>query len=138
MMRITGLQLVVFLGGWWLLPTPAMGSHVDVKTSTPLALRAKQIPSIIAPPRMAMFLQRTPNYPQLKRPSTSSSLDTALAVRGGASNVPVGDFLNAVDLFGTGVFAFSGAVTAGKMGMDLLGMIIVATITSVGGGKNQS
>jgi uncharacterized membrane protein YeiH len=39
-----------------------------------------------------------------------------------------------MDLFGTAVFAFSGAVTAGKKGMDLLGMVIIATITAVGGG----
>ena len=41
---------------------------------------------------------------------------------------------NAADLFGTAVFAFLGALTAGKEGMDLLGMIIVACVTSVGGG----
>ena len=58
--------------------------------------------------------------------------------RGGAtaiiSDKDVSAFLNAVDLFGTGVFAFSGALTAGKKGMDLLGMVIIATVTSVGGG----
>lgn len=39
-----------------------------------------------------------------------------------------------MDLLGTAVFAFSGALTAGKKGMDLLGMLLLATITSVGGG----
>lgn len=61
--------------------------------------------------------------------SVSSS---ALELRGGATDATA--FLNAVDLFGTGVFAFSGALTAGKKGMDLLGMVILATVTSVGGG----
>jgi len=63
------------------------------------------------------------------------------ALRGGAMPVPVIDtsvevqsFFQAVDLFGTGVFAFSGAVTAGQKGMDLLGMIIISTITAIGGG----
>jgi len=69
--------------------------------------------------------------------SSSSSL---LNFRGGsstalaASTVSVDNFLNAVDIFGTAVFAFSGALTAGKKGMDLLGMFIIATITAVGGG----
>ena len=55
-------------------------------------------------------------------------------IQGKASTDPVDTTLNALDLFGTGVFAFSGAVTAGKKGMDLLGMVIIATITAVGGG----
>jgi uncharacterized membrane protein YeiH len=37
-------------------------------------------------------------------------------------------------MFGTGVFSFAGAVTAGKKGMDLFGMVLVATLTAVGGG----
>ena len=63
-----------------------------------------------------------------------------LYIRGGGGNdasvssASVNSFLEAVDLFGTGVFAFSGALTAGKKGMDLMGMCIIATITSVGGG----
>mmetsp|Transcript_18415 Transcript_18415/g.25342 ORF Transcript_18415/g.25342 Transcript_18415/m.25342 type:complete len:312 (-) Transcript_18415:192-1127(-) len=59
-------------------------------------------------------------------------------LRGGAvaamEKDPVAAFVNAVDLFGTGVFAFSGAVTAGKKGMDLLGMTYIAVIAAVGGG----
>ena len=43
-------------------------------------------------------------------------------------------FLYAMDLLGTAVFAFSGALTAGKKGMDLLGMVIIAAVTSCGGG----
>ena len=59
----------------------------------------------------------------------------ALDIRGGASSTnSVDAFLHAVDLFGTGVFAYTGALTAGKKGMDLMGMLIVATITAVGGG----
>ena len=69
--------------------------------------------------------------PQKKRFTASSS---ALVLRGGASPGSVAAFLNAMDLLGTAVFAFSGARTAGKKGMDVLGMLIIATITSVGGG----
>ena len=46
----------------------------------------------------------------------------------------VEDFFHAIDLFGTSIFAFSGAVTAGRKGMDILGMSIVACITAMGGG----
>eukprot|EP00612_Vaucheria_litorea_P000531 CAMPEP_0171452996 /NCGR_PEP_ID=MMETSP0945-20130129/883_1 /TAXON_ID=109269 /ORGANISM="Vaucheria litorea, Strain CCMP2940" /LENGTH=289 /DNA_ID=CAMNT_0011977779 /DNA_START=87 /DNA_END=957 /DNA_ORIENTATION=+ len=42
--------------------------------------------------------------------------------------------LRGLDLFGTFVFSFSGCVTAGEAGMDLLGCMIVGTITAVGGG----
>jgi hypothetical protein len=42
--------------------------------------------------------------------------------------------LRSADLFGTAVFAFGGAITAGVAGMDLMGCVIVGTITSVGGG----
>lgn len=58
-------------------------------------------------------------------------------VRGGETRLakdPVESFLNAIDIFGTGVFAFSGALKAGKKGMDIMGMMIIATITAVGGG----
>jgi uncharacterized membrane protein YeiH len=74
--------------------------------------------------------------PLTKRNTASSSAaNVALELRGGGiEDHPMGAFLNAVDLFGTGVFAFSGALTAGKKGMDLIGMTIVATVTSVGGG----
>lgn len=54
-------------------------------------------------------------------------------LRGGATS-NAATFLNAIDLFGTSVFAFSGAVTAGEKGMDLIGMCVLATVTSVGGG----
>ena len=42
--------------------------------------------------------------------------------------------LNAIDMFGTSVFAFSGALTASKKGMDLFGIITLAVISAVGGG----
>jgi Glycine transporter len=42
--------------------------------------------------------------------------------------------LRGLDLFGTVVFAYSGCVTAGNCGMDLLGCMIVGTVTAVGGG----
>jgi len=40
----------------------------------------------------------------------------------------------ALDLFGTSVFAVSGAMAAGRKRMDLFGLIVVATVTGLGGG----
>jgi len=39
-----------------------------------------------------------------------------------------------LDLFGVGVFAVSGALAAGRKSMDLLGVVIIAVVTAVGGG----
>ena len=39
-----------------------------------------------------------------------------------------------LDLFGVAVFAISGALTAGRKGMDLFGIVVVAVVTAVGGG----
>lgn len=77
--------------------------------------------------------EKTDLHPRLDLKQPTS---TALSLRGGfiSTETSVQSFLNGVDLFGTGVFAFAGAVQAGKNGMDILGMIIVATITAVGGG----
>eukprot|EP00568_Trieres_chinensis_P005602 CAMPEP_0183311506 /NCGR_PEP_ID=MMETSP0160_2-20130417/37336_1 /TAXON_ID=2839 ORGANISM="Odontella Sinensis, Strain Grunow 1884" /NCGR_SAMPLE_ID=MMETSP0160_2 /ASSEMBLY_ACC=CAM_ASM_000250 /LENGTH=305 /DNA_ID=CAMNT_0025476115 /DNA_START=128 /DNA_END=1041 /DNA_ORIENTATION=- len=74
--------------------------------------------------------------------SPTSSAAAALTVRGGDQPPPqplhpIDSFINAVDLFGTGVFAFGGAVTAGQTGMDLLGALVVGTITAVGGGTTR-
>ncbi|CAB9509481.1 UPF0126 inner membrane protein YadS [Seminavis robusta] len=57
-------------------------------------------------------------------------------IRGGATSTTTmtDSFLYAMDLLGTAVFAFSGALTAGNKGMDLLGMAIIAAVTSCGGG----
>jgi len=46
----------------------------------------------------------------------------------------VSTLLNALDLLCTAVFAFSAALMAGKKGMDLLGMMVVSTVTSTAGG----
>uniref|UniRef100_A0A7S4V2I1 Glycine transporter domain-containing protein n=1 Tax=Ditylum brightwellii TaxID=49249 RepID=A0A7S4V2I1_9STRA len=68
-------------------------------------------------------------------PVSNASKHALTTLRGGNTKAdPVSDFLNAVDLFGTGVFAFSGAVTAGKKGMDLLGMLYISIISAIGGG----
>lgn len=67
-----------------------------------------------------------------RRLSEDSATSSLLKLRGGTTDTR--KLLNAVDLFGTGVFAFSGALTAGRKGMDLLGIAILATVTSVGGG----
>ena len=39
-----------------------------------------------------------------------------------------------LDLFGVAVFAASGALAAGRKSMDMLGVIVVAAVTAVGGG----
>lgn len=39
-----------------------------------------------------------------------------------------------LDLFGVAVFAVSGALAAGRKNMDLLGVLVVATATAIGGG----
>src|SRR6185503_19318586 len=38
------------------------------------------------------------------------------------------------DLIGVAVFAVSGALAAGRKGLDLLGVVVIATVTAVGGG----
>lgn len=40
----------------------------------------------------------------------------------------------AFDLFGVAVFAISGALVAGRKSMDLFGVLVIALITSLGGG----
>lgn len=39
-----------------------------------------------------------------------------------------------IDLIGVGVYAASGALSAGKKGLDVIGVIIISIVTSVGGG----
>ena len=45
-----------------------------------------------------------------------------------------GGVLRALDYGGTAVFAFTGAHTAAAHGLDLLGVLLVGTVTAVGGG----
>jgi uncharacterized membrane protein YeiH len=40
----------------------------------------------------------------------------------------------ALDLLGTAVFAVSGALAAGRKQLDLLGVLVLALVTAVGGG----
>lgn len=42
--------------------------------------------------------------------------------------------LRILDLAGVGVFAISGALTAGRKSLDLLGVVTIALVTSIGGG----
>ncbi len=42
--------------------------------------------------------------------------------------------VNLIDILGTIAFAISGVITATKKRMDLFGILIIATVTSVGGG----
>jgi uncharacterized membrane protein YeiH len=43
-------------------------------------------------------------------------------------------FLYFLDLIGVAVFAVSGALAAGRRGLDLLGVIVLGTVTAIGGG----
>ena len=42
--------------------------------------------------------------------------------------------LHLLDLFGVAVFAISGAHTAGRKSMDFFGVVVVAMLTTIGGG----
>lgn len=42
--------------------------------------------------------------------------------------------LRALELLGVGVFAASGALTAGRKRLDLLGVVVIAAVTAIGGG----
>ena len=42
--------------------------------------------------------------------------------------------LHAIELLGVAVFAVSGALAAGRRSLDLLGVVVIATVTATGGG----
>ena len=42
--------------------------------------------------------------------------------------------LHAIELLGVAVFAVSGALAAGRCSLDLLGVVVIATVTATGGG----
>lgn len=42
--------------------------------------------------------------------------------------------LHVIDLLGVAVFAVSGALTAGRRRLDLLGVLVIAALTAIGGG----
>jgi uncharacterized membrane protein YeiH len=52
----------------------------------------------------------------------------------GAANEPLGASLLAIMYFGDVVFAVSGALTAGRYRMDIVGFVLIGTITGIGGG----
>ena len=39
-----------------------------------------------------------------------------------------------IDLFGTAVFAVTGAIVAARKEMDIFGVLVLATVTAIGGG----
>lgn len=45
--------------------------------------------------------------------------------------------LRLVELLGVGVFAASGALTAGRKRLDLLGVVVIAAVTAIGGGTTR-
>lgn len=63
-----------------------------------------------------------------------SSMGIVNGLRGGDAAFQVSKLIELLDIFGTAVFAFSGALKAGRKGMDIIGMMIIASITSMGGG----
>ncbi|HER34650.1 MAG: trimeric intracellular cation channel family protein [Halothiobacillaceae bacterium] len=46
----------------------------------------------------------------------------------------IGELLQGLDYFGTAVFAITGALVADRKRMDLMGFLILATVTGIGGG----
>jgi len=52
-------------------------------------------------------------------------------------DLTTGGFVRFADYVGTGVFAKTGSLTAMAAGMDMLGTVIVGTITAVGGGARD-
>ena len=42
--------------------------------------------------------------------------------------------IEALDYAGVAVFAVSGALAAGRKSLDLLGVLVIATVTAIGGG----
>lgn len=47
------------------------------------------------------------------------------------------DLLRLTDLLGVAVFAVSGALAAGRKSLDLLGVVVIATVTAIGGGTTR-
>lgn len=45
--------------------------------------------------------------------------------------------LQFIDLFGVGVFAVSGALAAARKRLDLLGVVVIAMVTAIGGGTTR-
>jgi len=80
-----------------------------------------------------------PPDPQRTEKDQISAIKILQRLRGGDtigadSSCKVGLLIESLDVFGTVVFAFSGALKAGRKGMDLVGMMIIASITAMGGG----
>lgn len=81
------------------------------------------------------------NHSQLLEHKQYSKTKILKRIRGGdiassssSSSCKVGLLIEAMTIFGTVVFAFSGALKAGRKGMDIIGMMIIASITAMGGG----
>jgi uncharacterized membrane protein YeiH len=45
--------------------------------------------------------------------------------------------LQLIEMLGVAVFAISGALAAGRKSLDLLGVVVIATVTAVGGGTTR-
>jgi uncharacterized membrane protein YeiH len=118
----------------WLVVLVSALLIVPIQSGTPALVQRRTTTTKMPTPQKSLATTTRRTAAPLLSSSSQAAIDS---LRGGgysSSKNPVSDFLYAVDLMGTGVFAFSGAVTAGKRGMDLLGMLIISTITAVGGG----
>src|SRR5436189_3476034 len=51
-----------------------------------------------------------------------------------ARGLSSGTMFYVLDLVGVAVFAASGALAAGRKGFDLLGVLVIAAVTAIGGG----
>jgi uncharacterized membrane protein YeiH len=52
-------------------------------------------------------------------------------------HIDIQQLLHILDLSGVAVFAVSGALAAGRKSLDLLGVLIVAVVTAIGGGTTR-
>lgn len=64
----------------------------------------------------------------------ATSHDPLLAHPGHIREIPTVDLIKLIDLAGVAVFAVSGALAAGRKSLDLLGVVVLATVTAIGGG----
>jgi Glycine transporter len=95
--------------------------HTQLCTQPRALLTTRLLHSSSSPPAKPRTLPRPPPPPEdglTRYPSISS---------------PQG-ILRGIGQFATVVFSYNGCVTAGTCGMDLLGCVVVGTVTAVGGG----
>ena len=132
------------------LPIVLLLQHSTVSARSPLFSRVESrsnliqhgVPNLGRRSIIPTSTQDDGRYERFNRQGDKPRFDRDVVLqklRGGdtmstASSCKVSLMIESLDLFGTAVFAFSGALKAGRKGMDLIGMMIIACITAVGGG----